>query len=78
MNRNHKICQEAVSSLKGFPDMFPVFFPVSVFQYLLLLEIKSREGGFEPKGFFCIVADLFRYLPVFSSICVCLNTNKME
>ena len=39
-----------------------------------------REGGFEPKGFFSgyVFPNVFRYFPVFSSICFCLNNNKMQ
>ena len=51
MNRTDKICQEGGFKPEGFSGYGSGNFPV-FFQYLVLLEIKRREGGFEPTGFF--------------------------
>ena len=63
MNRNHKICQEGGFEPEGFSGYVSGIFPVFVFQYLFLLEIKRREGGVEPKGFFRV---FFKFVSSFA------------
>ena len=75
MNRTYKICQEGGFKPEGFSGYGSGNFPVFV-QYLFLLEIKRREGGFEPKGFFRV---FFKFVSSFALdffYVLCWSKNK--